>query len=111
LSSSLEINNVDDNKNITRTFKNENILREFLNNKSYDELWVIGGENIYDLFLNKTNIFVVKNIYITLIDEEIECDTFFPKIDFSIYSFISKSIHLCNKSNCNLYDIIYSRNQ
>ena len=111
LSSSLEINNIDNNKNVTKSFKNEKVLKKFLDNKNYDELWVIGGENIYDLFLNKTNIFVVKNIYITLLDKEIQCDTFFPIKDFSKYSFISKSIHSNNNKDYNLYDIVYSLNQ
>tara|TARA_B100001250_G_C19516002_1_gene663802 strand:- start:161 stop:694 length:534 start_codon:yes stop_codon:yes gene_type:complete len=111
LSNSLTIDNIDDNNNITRTFKNELNLKEFLNDKKYDEIWVIGGENIYDLFLNKTNIFVVKNIYVTLIDDEIECDTFFPAIDYNKYSFMSKSIHSGNNSKYILYDIIYSINQ
>ena len=111
LSTSLMINNIDDNNNITRSFKNEIKLKEFLYDKKYDELWVIGGENIYDLFLNKTNIFVVKNIYVTLIDDEIECDTFFPIIDNNKYSFMSKAIHSSNDSKHKLYDIIYSINQ
>lgn len=111
LSSSLKIDNIDENNNITRSFKNEINLKEFLDNKNYEELWVIGGENIYDLFLNKTNIFVVKNIYVTLIDDIIECDTFFPELDYDKYSFMSKSIHGDNTSKYNLYDVIYSNNQ
>ena len=110
LSSSLKIDKKDENDSITRSFKNEIYLKEFLDNKNYDELWVIGGANIYDLFLNKTNIFVVKNIYVTLIDEIIECDTFFPELD-NKYSFMSKSIHVDNNNKYNLYDIIYSNNQ
>ena len=111
LSSSLKIDKKDENDSITRSFKNEINLKEFLDNKNYDELWVIGGANIYDLFLNKTNIFVVKNIYVTLIDEIIECDTFFPEFDYDKYCFMSKSIHIDNNNKYNLYDIIYSNNQ
>ena len=110
LSSSLKIDKKDENDSITRSFKNEINLKEFLDNKNYDELWVIGGANIYDLFLNKTNIFVVKNIYVTLIDKIIECDTFFPELDNNKYSFISKSIHVDNNNKYNYYDIIYSNN-
>ena len=111
LSSSLRIDKIDKNNNITRSFKNEINLKKFLDKKNYDELWLIGGANIYDLFLNKTNIFVVKNIYVTLIDEIIECDTFFPELDNNKYSFMSKSIHVDNNNKYNLYDIIYSNNQ
>ena len=98
LSTSLILENNHDN-NITKTFKNEIELYNFIEKKNYEEIWVIGGENIYDLFLNKTNIFKVKNIYITLIDNDFECDSFFPAIDTKLYSFISKSIHLNNKVN------------
>ncbi len=105
LSSSLNIHNVNNN-NITKSFKNEKILKEFIDKKNYDELWIIGGENIYDLFLNKTNIFKIDNIYITLIDKNIDCDRFFPNIDKNIYSFISKSIH---KKDNNIEDV--SKNQ
>ena len=111
LSSSVRVNSKDKLNNISKSFKNEIELKEFLENNNYDELWVIGGENIYDLFLNKTNIFVVKDIYITLIDHYYECDKFFIKIDTNKYSFISKSIHLNNKNDENLYDIKYSNNQ
>lgn len=111
LSSSLLIDNIDENNNITKSFKNEIVLREFLENKNYDDIWVIGGENIYDLFLNKTNIFNVKNIYITELDMLYECDTFFPKIDKTKYSFISKSTHVSEKKDFNIYDIMYSSNQ
>tara|TARA_B100000424_G_C22919642_1_gene489362 strand:- start:4 stop:552 length:549 start_codon:yes stop_codon:yes gene_type:complete len=113
LSTTLSVDTINKDNNITKSFKNEVILKEFLNNKNYDEIWVIGGENIYDLFLNKTNIFVVKNIFVTLIDNVIECDTFFPLIDKNKFSFISKSLHIdnTNKYNTNkynLYDIIYT---
>lgn len=108
LSSSLLIDNIDENNNITKSFKNEIVLKKFLENKIYDDIWVIGGENIYDLFLNKTNIFTVKNIYITLLDMVYECDTFFPEIDKTKYSFISKSTHVSEKKDFNIYDIMYS---
>tara|TARA_B100000085_G_C18381859_1_gene446741 strand:- start:54 stop:599 length:546 start_codon:yes stop_codon:yes gene_type:complete len=110
LSSSLEINSRDNNNNIIKTFKNEIELYEFLLTKNYSEIWVIGGENIYDLFLNKTNIYYVNNIYVTFIDEKFDCDTFFPIINKNKYSFISKSIHLKANLEYNLYDIIYSGN-
>ena len=32
---------------------------------------------------------IVKKIYITEIDEEYECDTFFPEIDYSYFELIS----------------------
>ena len=50
---------------------------EFCKNK-YDEVWVIGGNSIYDYFLKKEE---VSTCYITYIDREVDdCDTFFPKL-------------------------------
>ena len=83
-------------------------LEKFYKNKNYDAVWVIGGNQIYELFLNNKNI---DNIYITYIDNNFNCDTFFPDIDLNKYIFVSKSIHnnLINNINDNyiLYDIIY----
>ena len=80
LSSSLKIDKKDNNNNIIKSFENEVILKNFLIEKNYEEIWVIGGAKIYDLFLNKSNIFTVEYIYITLVDINIECDTFFPEL-------------------------------
>ena len=105
LSTSLDIDIVEPNGYITKSFKNEQILKEFVNKKNYDELWIIGGENIYDLFLNKTNIFKINKIVVTLVDKEVECDKYFPKIDTNKYSFTSKTIH--PNDEYNVYDVMY----
>jgi dihydrofolate reductase len=105
LSTSLDIYIVEPSGYITKSFKNELLLKEFVNKKNYDELWIIGGENIYDLFINKTNIFKINHIVVTFIDEDVECDKFFPKIDTNKYCFISKSTHPMEEYN--VYDILY----
>ena len=65
--------------NNCNSFTNIDELYNFLNTKNYDDIWVIGGQSIYELFLNKniSNKFLTKYIYITYIDEYITCDTFF----------------------------------
>ena len=57
--------------------ENYNTYKNFDKNlfNHYDELWIIGGEKIYNLFINdvtEIHISRIKNIY--------NCDTFFPKI-------------------------------
>jgi dihydrofolate reductase len=49
----------------------------------YDDIWLIGGEQIYRESLKKN---LVDEIYATVIDNDFECDTFFPEIpkDFKI---------------------------
>jgi dihydrofolate reductase len=41
---------------------------------NYDEVWIIGGSSIYKEFISS-----VKELYITEIDGDFECDTFFVK--------------------------------
>ena len=65
--------NKENNKNC---FKDIEELKNHINNSNYDETWIIGGSNIYEQFINDKD---VKRIYITKINKEYECDTFFPK--------------------------------
>ena len=44
---------------------------------SYEKIWIIGGESIYKSFIDNKNI---DKIYLTEIDQEFKCDTFFPEI-------------------------------
>jgi dihydrofolate reductase len=50
LSTSLDIDIVETSGYITKSFKNELLLKEFVNKKNYDELWIIGG-GIYMIYL------------------------------------------------------------
>ena len=46
-------------------------------NKEFEECWYIGGEKIYNTVINDINI---NKIFITKINGDYNCDTFFPKI-------------------------------
>lgn len=50
-----------------------------------DEVFVIGGSDIFKLLLPFTD-----RLYITRIDESFEGDTFFPEIDFDNWNLVSK---------------------
>ena len=78
LSRSVEINENLPKNDLIKTFKDLNSLMEFIKEQNYDAVWVIGGSEIYNLFLNKLRI---ERIYATLIDKDYECDTFFPSIN------------------------------
>ena len=45
--------------------------------KIYDNIWIIGGQAIYEEYINKSYI---NKIYLTEIEGEYEGDTFFPKL-------------------------------
>jgi hypothetical protein len=73
-------------------FNNENIKYENFKNyyeicdeTIYDEVWIIGGAQIYDSFIcennNKDSNIIISEFCITYIDRHYECDTFFPKIE------------------------------
>uniref|UniRef100_A0A6G1SP19 dihydrofolate reductase n=2 Tax=Aceria tosichella TaxID=561515 RepID=A0A6G1SP19_9ACAR len=46
------------------------------------QVWVVGGQSIYEEALRLPQC---KRIYLTRIDKEYKCDTFFPEIDESTY--------------------------
>lgn len=76
LSTSLIIDTQKDN-NLIKSFININELMNFLKNKDYKEVWIIGGGIIYKKFieLNLINLMVI-----TVINDVYQCDVFFPEI-------------------------------
>ena len=54
----------------------------------YGDVWIIGGYQVYKTALEKN---VVDNLYVTYIDQDHECDTFFPKFPMDNFRLISKT--------------------
>ena len=106
MSNSLNLNEKIDN-NLIKTFQDYTSLKEFLIEKKYDEIWIIGGETIYDYFLNKDTELNVSKIYITYIDQSFDCDVFFPEINTNKFQFVSKEIF--KNQEFNVFNIIYER--
>lgn len=73
LSRSLKRENVDSN---ILVFNNLEELLKDITAKQFNECWIIGGAKIYNLFLEKTNL--ISEIYVTKINKDYDCDTFFP---------------------------------
>lgn len=114
LSSTLNIDETFDNKNIVKSFSKVERIEDFVKLKNYDEVWIIGGSKIYDLFLNSYHndgLLKPTNLYITYIDEDFECDTFFPTIDTNIYKFVSQETHDTNgkEYDYTILDRLYTR--
>ena len=70
LSKSLTADNVNIFNNIYNIFS-------YLKLKNYDEVWVIGGLQIYNLFLEEK---IIDELFITYINFDYKCDIFFPKL-------------------------------
>jgi dihydrofolate reductase len=90
LSSSLNIDTTRNNYEI-KSFKDLQTLLNYLKTKNYDKQWVIGGAKIYQTFFNHN---LIDRIYLTLIDKNIECDTYFPAIS-QIY--LKKEMSISNE--------------
>ena len=73
------------NSNNIKTFKSFEDVLQFSREKSFSDVWIMGGEQIYNSALK---IDIVDEIHATIIDEEYDCDTFFPDILNSKYKLV-----------------------
>ena len=80
-------NSINIDEPYAKSFKNTSDFDTFIGNKSFDDIWIIGGESIYKKFIFHPKL---DEIYITKINSYISCDTYFPEIPF-YFSLISKS--------------------
>jgi dihydrofolate reductase len=76
LSTTLKLDYIKDG-NIVKTFNSVESIIKFYKEKNYDKVWIIGGSQIYDYFMNAN---ILDHIYITYIDDKYNCDTFFPRV-------------------------------
>ncbi len=73
---------------LIKTFPSVEAVERFITHSvKYDEVWVIGGAQVYEQFLSTNKI---KKCYITYIDRAFECDTFFPALDMSQWTEVER---------------------
>ena len=75
--------------------------------KKYEEVFVIGGGEIYKRFLENE---LIDRMYITHIDESFDGDTFFPVVDYNKWN--SKTILIHNKDEKNPHNfkvVVYEK--
>lgn len=71
------------------------------------EVMIIGGSQIYDLFLPKAT-----RLYVTRVHIEVEGDTFFPEIDDGDWQLVSAEAHDQSATNEFAFDFcVYERNR
>lgn len=92
------------NKNLSlpgcNVFHSKEDLMRYLEAKNDEEICVIGGSEIFRMFLDE-----VDKLYITVIRHRFEGDTYFPDIDWSKYREISREF--VEKDEKNPYDQEY----
>lgn len=67
--------------------------------KDEEEAFVIGGGMVYEQFFP-----LAGKLYLTLVDEKIDADTFFPEIDYSEWEELGREEHHDKKND---YDYTY----
>ncbi|MDA9216222.1 dihydrofolate reductase [bacterium] len=72
--------NLDNSLPNVKVFKNIDEALQFSRSKNFDILWVIGGSQIYQTFLNNY-CNQIDACIITHIEEEYDCDSFFPNLN------------------------------
>jgi dihydrofolate reductase len=87
LSSTFEIDN-NSSKGITKSFKSIDDIHTFCLEKQYDSVWVIGGESVYNAYLNKN---LISEIHLTYIDKDFKCDRFFNMMPYNFQLFTSET--------------------
>jgi len=76
--------------NNTSFFKNMVCALEYVSNSTFEDVWIIGGEKVYNDFMTHDELNkLVKEVYVTEINGDYGCDTFFKKLDETQYEEIS----------------------
>ena len=88
--------------NISKWFTNSSLLEVYCKNRNYEQVWVIGGSEIYEQYLKHPKL---KHIYITNIHGDFECDSVFPPMP----KYFSKTWGRMGNENNLFYDLeLYS---
>jgi dihydrofolate reductase len=90
---------------LLKTFKTIAELESYIEtNNIYEDIWVIGGASVYKQFLESGRI---RHCYITHIDADFECDTFFPLLDSTEWKEINRDETFDTTYNCNVIYSVY----
>ena len=90
--------------NIIKTFDNVDAIINFCNNKKYEQVWVIGGQLIYETFIKKN---IINKLFITKINNTYVCDKYFY-YDEKEWKLVS-SEKINNKENLDINLLIYEK--
>lgn len=71
-----------------------NNLAEIENLAKGKEVFIIGGAEVYQLTLPKTD-----KVYLTLVETEVDGDAFFPPLEESAWQLIKQEKHLADEKN------------
>ena len=76
----------------------QDVIEDYKNNKDQNDLFIIGGNYIYELFLE-----YCEYLFITHVDKKYSGDAFFPKIDWNKWKLISEESRYDDDEEVNFY--------
>lgn len=108
LSTTLSFDSEDKYSHRLKTFKSIKEILNFLNDNDnlYEDIWVIGGEQIYKEFLDMN---IINKCYVTYIDKNFNCDTFFPLLVSNEWNEINRNNGYNVLNACDVNYIVYER--
>ena len=86
----LSVDEIEYDKDRITFFRDTDFVINYITTKSFEDVWIIGGEKLYSDFINTAELNkLVKEVYVTEIKGDYKCDTVFNKLDSSQYEEIS----------------------
>jgi len=92
--------------NIIKSFSTINEVIKYVNERKYEQSWVIGGENILKQFLELN---LIDRLHLTFINEYYDCDVFLPKIPSNYFSTQNQLLSETSESGKEVFLIIFHR--
>ena len=86
-----ELKNQEDVRFVSDFNDTLSMIADLLHRPEYNELFVIGGQKVYNYFMengfifNRGDLFIINKIYLTRINKDYQGDTFFQQIDSKKY--------------------------
>ena len=93
LSSTLKIDTEASN-HIVKSFATMDDIDSYVAKRKYDEVWVIGGSQVYKEYINQNKVDIC---HLTLIDQEFDSDAFFPPLPESWNVVETKALETANE--------------
>ena len=71
-------------------FKDTEYVLDYIKEMFFEDVWIIGGEKLYEAFLNESELNkLVKEVYVTEVAGDYNCDVFFGVLNPAQYEEIS----------------------
>jgi len=110
LSTSTSFDNENNYSEKIKIFKGiEEIVAYLDTNPSlFEDIWVIGGEQIYKQFLDLN---IISRCYVTIINKFFNCDTFFPLLLSNEWKEIERTNTYCFSNECEVSYVVYEKEE